>query len=554
MWSSNRFADPLLEAILARRFGSEGEALAFVADTAFQAPADDCLPNIAAAVARVAAATANQERIVVFGDYDVDGVAATALCVLAIQAASGGTANLGARLPSRADGYGLRPEVIREIAASGATLLITVDCGSSDHENIDLARELGMDVVVFDHHQLTGPPVDATVVSTQLAGEAACRDLSAAGVLYLFAVALTRAGFDLGNGPGEEPTRLLDLASLGLIADVVPLSGLARSMVRAGLRQLRAGRRPGLSALAGRAGVTLDAVTSEDVAFKLAPRLNAAGRMDNPRLALGLLLTDDPATAERRVSQLEQLNRQRRAATDLVFAEARAQVGEMAHLDRRRILLVHAPNWHAGVLGVVAAKLTDAYGRPAVVLSDADGVSRGSARSVPGFDIGRAIAASSELVLGHGGHCQAAGLTMETALVPDLIAALEAAADRDELPLNQPAEILIDADLPVERLERATAELLSVLEPFGAGNPKPLLRLRGARLHSYRALGQDGRHLKLFVSTPGGEVAILAWNASGRSRELVGRRRLDLVVTLGVDRWNGQRRLHAELKDFRALD
>ncbi|MBA2520263.1 MAG: single-stranded-DNA-specific exonuclease RecJ, partial [Chloroflexia bacterium] len=524
-----------MEAILARRFGSEGEALAFVADTEFQAPGDDCLPNMAAAVARIAAAIANQERIVVFGDYDVDGVAATALCVLAIQAASGGTANLGTRLPSRVDGYGLRPEVVREIAASGATLLITVDCGSSDHENIDLARELGMDVVVFDHHQLAGPPVDAIVVSTQLGGKAACRDLSAAGVLYLFAVALARAGFDLGNGPGGEPGRLLDLASLGLIADVVPLTGLARSMVRAGLRQLRAGRRPGLSALAGRAGVTLDGVSSEDVAFKLAPRLNAAGRMDNPRLALGLLLTDEPATAERRVSQLEQLNRQRRSETDLVFAEARAQVGEIADLDRRRVVLVHAPNWHAGVLGVVAAKLSDAYGRPAVVLSDADGVSRGSARSVPGFDIGRAIAASSALLLGHGGHCQAAGLTMETALVRDLIAALESAAARVDLPLNQPAELHIEADLPIERLVRATAELLSVLEPFGAANPKPLLRIRGARLNSYRTLGQDGRHLKLFVSTPGGEAAVLAWNASGRSRELAGRRRLDLVVTLGVD-------------------
>lgn len=553
-WSSSRFADPLLLAILAGRFASEAEAVAFLSDAPFRAPDGDCLPNMAEAVRRIGAAITRRERIVVFGDYDVDGIAAAAILVLAIQAASGGAANVGVRLPSREQGYGLQPEAVEEIAATAATLLVTVDCGSSDHANISLARTLGMDVVVFDHHQLVGPPVAATVVSTQLAPDSSCRDLSAAGILYLFAVELARAGFDVGRGPGHDPVQLLDLACLGLVADVVPLTGLARSLVRDGLRHMRTAPRAGLQALARRAGLSLATVTSEDIAYKLAPRLNAAGRMDHPRLALGLLLADDPATVDRRVNQLEDLNRQRRAETDRVVAAADQVIRAMPDRDERRVLVVHAPNWHAGVLGVVAARLAEGHRRPAVVLSDAAGISRGSARSVPGFDIGRAIDDCSGLLIGHGGHHQAAGVTIETVNLPAFDAALEAAAARAEVAASQPAVLHIDAELPVDRLDFATADLLSVLEPFGAGNPKPLLRLRGARLNSYRSLGADGRHLKLFLAMSRGEEGVIAWNAGSRSRELVGQRRLDLLVTLGIDRWQGKARLQAEMKDFRVAD
>jgi single-stranded-DNA-specific exonuclease len=552
-WTSDRFQDPLLTAILARRFATEEMAARFLAGTSLPEAIDECLPNMAAAVQRVSRAIADRERIVIFGDYDVDGIAAAAIMLQTLQAAGNGAVSLGVRLPSRTDGYGLRPDAVREIAASGTTLLITVDCGSSDHENVVLARNLGLDVVVLDHHQLTGPAVDAIVVSPQLAAGDQWRVLSAAGVVYLFAVALADAGFDLGAGPGNRPTHLLDLVSLGLVADVMPLSGIGRTLVRNGLAELTAWRRPGLRLLAQRAGIALDRVTSDDIAYRIAPRLNAAGRMDDPRLALSLLLTNDLAIAERRALKLEQLNQQRRFEADRIFNEALALIRADPRFGRQRVALIHAPGWHAGVLGVVAARLTESLGLPAVVLGDADGISRGSARSVPGFDIGRAIESSAELLIAHGGHDQAAGLTIETARIPALASALELAAPA-ELAVGGEAFLEIDADLPITRLDLVTVDALSVLEPFGAGNPRPLLRLQGARLASYQSLGQDGRHLKLKIATPRGEVGVLAWNAAHRSRELVGRRWLDLLITLGDDRWNGQRRLQPVLRDFRVLD
>lgn len=552
-WTSAQYRDPLLQAILARRFATPEDAATFLDPAPYRLPVGEPLPNLDRAVNRIGRAIADGERIVIFGDYDVDGIAATAIMVLALQAAANGSAALGIRIPSRVEGYGLRAEAISEAAASGASLLIAVDCGSNDAEPIALARNFGLDVVVLDHHQITRHEVDAIVVNPQLGTDEQFRHLSASGVVYLFAEALANAGFDLGSGAGCSPRHLLDLASLGLVADVMPLSGLVRSLVRDGLEQMRRSPRPGLRAVAERAGLTLDRVTSDDIAYKIAPRLNAAGRMDDPRLALGLLLTDDPAVAERRSARLEQLNQQRKLVADRVLGEASSLLRASPELAQRPVLLVHAPGWHGGVLGVVAARLAESRGRPAIVLSDSDGVSRGSARSVPGFDIGGALAESAGLLIAHGGHEQAAGLTIETAKMSELSSALDEAARRLDLPLAAGVALQIDAELPIERLDLATEEMLRVMEPFGAGNARPLLRLSRARLNSYRALGQDGRHLKLFLATPRGEVGVLAWNTGHRSRELVGRRYLDLLVTLAEDRWNGQHRLQPVLADFRVL-
>lgn len=552
-WTSDLFPDPLLQAILARRFATAEDAAAFLDVAPFRFPAGESLPNLDRAVRRIGRAITGGERIVIFGDYDVDGIAATAIMVLAIQAAASGSAAIGIRLPSRTDGYGLRLEAIKEAAASGASLLVAVDCGSNDVEQIALAQSLGLDTVVFDHHQITGPAVDAIVVSPQLDPEQRFRHLSASGVVYVFAEALANAGFDLGAGPGCPPRHLLDLASLGLVADVMPLTGAVRTLVRDGLEQMRRSPRPGLRAVAERAGLTLDRVTSDDIAFKIAPRLNAAGRMEDPRLALGLLLTDDPAVADRRAGRLEQLNQQRKLVADRVLEEASNILRASPDLAQRPVIIVHAQGWHGGVLGVVAARLAETHGRPAIVLSDNDGVSRGSARSVTGFDIGRALAQSAEHLIAHGGHEQAAGVTIETSKLPSLADALDDTARGLDLSDAAGATLQVDAELPIERLALATEEALRVLEPFGAGNARPLLRLSRARLNSYRALGQDGRHLKLFLATPRGEVGVLAWNVGLRSRELVGVRYLDLLVTLTEDRWNGQRRLQPVLADFRAL-
>lgn len=553
-WSSPHIAHALLHDILSRRFATEQAALAFLDPAPLPSGGGEHLPNMGQAVARISRAITDRERIMIFGDYDVDGVAAAAIMVQALRLASNQAAVLGVRMPSRSDGYGLRPEGIREAAATGATLMVAVDCGSSDTENVSLARSLGLDVVVFDHHQITNGPVDGIVVSPQLAADDTFRDLSATGVVYLFALALAEAGFDLGAGPGQPPTGLLDLVSLGLIADVMPLTGTVRGLVRQGLGYLQAGGRPGLQALSRRAGVDLLQLSSEDVAFKLAPRLNAAGRMDDPRLALSLLLTEDPGKAEQRASRLEQINLERKTETNRMAVEAHAMLRANPELAQTRVVVVHRQDWHPGVVGIVAAKLSDSLGKPVIVLSDTDGISRGSARSVPGFDIGQAIGDAADILQAHGGHNQAAGLTIETARLPELVARLETAAAAAEMATLGGIRFAIDADVSLDQLNLTTVAALSVLEPFGAGNPRPILRLRQARLNSYRSIGQDGSHLKLFLANGSrSELGILAWNWGARSRELVGARNLDLLVTLAEDHWNGQRRLQAVLQDFRVI-
>ncbi len=547
--------DPLLNALLASRVADASAVADFLDPRPRPAPDPFLLPGMTAAVERIGRALAAAETIAIYGDYDVDGVSATVLLVRALRAAGRDRSPIIARLPTRRDGYGLNPAALDDLAAARASLLIAVDCGSTDHANVAHARRLGLDVVVLDHHQMDGPPpVGAVVVSPQLRPDAPYRELVAAGIAYLLAVALARAGHDLGAGPGREPVALLDLAALGTVADVAPLTGLNRALVRDGLRAIAVRPRPGLRALALRAGAPPPTLTSEQVAFKLAPRLNAAGRMADPRLALDLLLTDDPLQADRLAQELERLNARRRVESERVLAEAEGLMRERPELADRRLLVLSRPGWGSGVLGLAAGRLAERFNRPVLVLNDDGQLSRGSARSVPGFDITRALAGCADLLHAHGGHSQAAGLTVSSADLPRLEAALDTALQAADLPPPAAAALRIDADLPNERLTMATAELLAQMQPFGAGNPLPLLRLRGLPLRSYSVIGQDGSHLKLHLDTPRGVVQVLCWGAAARSRELVLRPRLDLVATVGLDHWNGQRRLHVEAKDFRPAE
>ncbi len=550
--------DPLLDALL-RRLGlaDEGAVANFLDARPRPAPDPLGLPNMAAAVERVGRALTDDERIGIYGDYDVDGVTATALLLRALRRATGARDRVVARLPTRAEGYGLNPAAVSALAEAGVDLLIVVDCGSGDHPNVGLARERGLDVIVLDHHQMAddGPP-GAIVVSAQLGADAAgpYRDLSAVGLAYLLTVALARRGHAVAEDSRREPTELLDLVALGTIADVSPLTGINRALVRDGLRRIRQQPRPGLRALCQRAGVAPETVSSEAVAFKLAPRLNAAGRMGDPQLALDLLLSDDPTEAARLAAELERLNALRRAEGQRIVSEAEALLQERSDLADRRLLVVAKDSWGSGVLGLAAGRLAERFGRPVIVLNDDGELSRGSARSVPGFDINRALAGCADLLRAHGGHGQAAGLTVPSADLARLEAALEAAVAAAALPPPGPPVLRVDADLPAERLTLRTAEVLEALQPFGAGNPTPLLRVRGLGVRSYNTIGQDGIHLKLHLRTPAGAAQAVIWGAASRSRELLRLPAIDIVATVGIDHWSGRPRLAIEVKDFIATE
>lgn len=544
--------DPLLHELLARRVRDADSAAEFLGASPRKAHDYAALLGLTDATERVAQAIETGERIAVYGDYDVDGITSTALLVKALSQATGDPNRIVHRLPTRKEGYGLNPTAIDDLAATGATLLIAVDCGSSDAANVALAKARGLDVVVLDHHQTNGVVLtDAVVASAQLNPPGPFQELTAVGVTYLLVAALADWGFRV-DAAGLGPSVYLDLVALGTIADVAPLLRANRPLVRDGLRIIQTTPGPGILALCLRAGVNPETISSEQIAFKLAPRLNAAGRMADPRLALDLLMTDDPRNATARAHELEHLNARRRAESDRVVAEATAWIDQHADILQRRALVLARPHWGSGVLGLAAAKLVERYGMPVVVLQDDGQISRGSARSVPGFDIARALAASSDVLLAHGGHSRAAGVNLRSGNVEQFAANLDAAVLQAGIAPPGPASLQIDADMLADRLAIKTADVLEQLQPFGTGNPVPLLRIRNLTVRSYNTFGRDGSHLRLHLQVPNGITQAIAWGAAGRSRELVTRSAIDLLATIGIDHWQNQRRLHVDVKDFQS--
>lgn len=544
--------DPLIHAILARRLADARDALDFLNADERPAPDPHLLPGMTEAAARVGRALRRNEAIGVFGDYDTDGVTSSALVTLALRAASGGAQPVAVRLPRRREGYGLSETGVEDLAAAGARLLVTVDCGSKDHAAIERARQLGMDVVVLDHHRMTEPPpAHAIVASAQLRANAPYATVSAAGVAYLLATALAHDGFDTGGGLGEEPTGLLDLAMIGLVGDVSSLRGVNRALVRDGLRRLRHEPRLGLRALCDCAGIDASRLTSTEIAFQVSPRLNAPGRLDDPRPAYELLITRDPRQAAQFAEQAEQANQQRKLLQNRILREIEVELEANPSKLDRRVLIFAGSGWQPGIVGLAASKLAERYDRPVIVLTTSDGVAHGSARSVPGFDITSALSAVKSLLIRHGGHERAAGLALDVAEVANLDDALQGAIAESGANPPGPPRLTIDADLEPARLKLDVARLIQSLGPFGEGNPVPMLRVLRVPIRGYTAMGREKQHLKILTAGEAGSVEAVMWSGASRSQELIGARHVDLVGVLETNVWNGTSRVQVRLSDFR---
>ncbi|HEY7035057.1 MAG TPA: single-stranded-DNA-specific exonuclease RecJ [Thermomicrobiales bacterium] len=548
--------DPLIAELLYRRDIRDAAAAAeFLQSRPRPAPNPSALPHMDAAVERIVRAVNGGERIAVFGDYDVDGVTSTALLTRALRAAVGDASRLIARLPTRREGYGLNQTAIDDFALAGVSLLIAVDCASSDDLNVGYARAIGLDVIVVDHHHMHGPgPEGAIVLSPYLSAEGPYRELAAVGVVYLLVAALAQHGCRIDGPNGDPETSLLDYVALGTIGDVSPLTGVNRALVRDGLKQIQTRPRPGLAALIKKAGLDPATITADRIAFRITPRLNAAGRMGDPHLALDLLLTDDPVAAALLAEEIERLNAERREISAKIAQEAEDLIVARPDWRDRRLLIAAGHGWSAGVLGIAANQLVSRFGRPVLVLADDGELSKGSARSVPGFDIVEALAGCSDLLSAWGGHSQAAGLSVPSEHLDALADALDAQLAASGLELPAPQALHLDAILPAERLTVQTAQLLETLQPFGSGNEQPLFLIRNVQVRQYEAIGQDRSHLRLVLGTPRGNVKAIAFRAAPRSRELMLTRTLDLAANLNLDRWNGQTRLDLEVKDFRPAE
>jgi single-stranded-DNA-specific exonuclease len=509
------------------------------------------------ASARIAQAIANDEPMAVYGDFDTDGVTAVTLLMQAITAMGG---NIAPYIPHRErEGYGLNMEAVENLAAQGVRLLITVDCGISNVAEVQHANELGLDVIVTDHHQppATLPPAFAIVNPKQPDCAYPFKQLVGVGIAFKLVYALFRHGLRPEGLRGRD---MLDVVALGTVADMGPLEGENRVLVKAGIEALRQTTRPGLRALIEVAGLNQELVDSTAIGFMLGPRINAAGRLDDAVRAYNLLLADDLETAQRLAEELNQANRLRQQMTkDLVRASMEDAIARGA--DQHRIVVLDSESYPAGIVGLVAARLVEQWARPVVLIARGSAESRGSARSVPGFNIFRALTTCHEqctdkdLFVRFGGHSLAAGFTIRNEHLPELAERLRALADAELTDdLLQPT-LSIDAEMQLGALNWDLLHELALLEPFGQANQQPVLMSRRVYVQGAWSRGNEGQHLKLHLTPQanyrGAPMQAIAFGLGHLAEPLRRHPWIDIAYTLEANTWKGTRSLQLNVKDFR---
>jgi single-stranded-DNA-specific exonuclease len=526
----------LAQVLVRRGHGDADRARAFLAAEESHPPG--AFAGIDAAVQTILRHLGAGSRITVHGDYDVDGICSTAVLIRALRVLG---ADVDHYLPDRAgDGYGLSLATVRRLAARGTRLLITADCAVTAVEEVREALALGLEVVVSDHHT---PRPDGILPPAPLVhpliGGYPCPDLCATAVAHKLAGAVLDGAAGVIAGERLQLAREglredLDLVALATVADVVPLIGENRALVRRGLRALAATRKPGLRALMAVAGVAQGRIAERALAFGLAPRLNAAGRLYRADAGLELLLCEDPARAEQIARELDTVNRERRQVELAIRLEAEAQMDE---LGERPAYVLAGEGWHHGVIGIVASRLVERSGRP-VVLVGLDGeLGRGSGRSIEGFDLLGGLRSCEAHLRRYGGHRAAAGLELERGRLEEFARALAAHADgalaaEDLVPVER-----VDAVVSGPELGMALAEELAALAPFGRGNPPVALMVKDARIADVRAMG-EGRHLRFTVCSGGARARAVAFGAGGRLPVRDGVP-VQATFSLEVNEWNG---------------
>ncbi|GIV91138.1 MAG: single-stranded-DNA-specific exonuclease RecJ [Chloroflexus sp.] len=539
---------PVLATLLYQRGLHEPEAAhAFLAADYTSGLHDPLrMRGMAAAAARIATAIDRGERMAVYGDFDVDGVTAVALLTQAIRAMGG---KIRPYIPHRArEGYGLNNVAIGQLAADGVHLLITVDCGISNVAEVVEAKRLGMDVIVTDHHHPPDelPSADAVINPKQPDCAYPFKGLVGVGIAFKLVQALARYGKRPAHLRGRD---LLDLVALGTIADMGPLVDENRVLVRAGLLALNETNRPGVRSLITVAGLTPGAVDSGGVTFSLAPRLNAAGRLDDARRAYELLLADDQATADAIAADLHATNRERQSMTRQLQTIAEELVNASGRAEHPLIVLTN-PNFNAGLLGLVAARLVERYHRPVVVIEQGSETSRGSARSIPGVNIIELLDQCADLFVRYGGHTAAAGFTIHTANIPVLeqrLLALGKQYLKEELLTPR---LLIDAKLPLDELSWDVYHAIQQLEPFGHCNPTPMFMAPNVTVIDPQTT-TTGDHLRMRVRAGTNVYEAIGFHFGHFAAALQRHPTVDLAYQLAVDEWNGQRRMRLLVRDFR---
>ena len=496
---------PLIARVLVNRKISEvREAEQFLHPRVTDLPSPLDMKDMEVATQRLIRAIRNRENILVFGDYDVDGVTATALLEEFLTYA-------GARVSSytphrRKEGYSLNRRHIRRMPfRKKPDLILTADCGSNSHAAIQEARKAGIDVIVTDHHLMKGEPPPATaIINPQREGPRSdLTVLSGVGVAFCLLISLRKTLREEGfwqQRPEPNLREYCDLVALGTISDMVPLEGPNRILIRTGLEVLKTGHRPGLNELMAVSGVTPEQIEAEDISFRLAPRLNAAGRMAHSKLSVRLIQERDPVRIRRLAKLLERLNSKRRAAEQRTLDQVQSIIESFPALREGKSLVLAHPQWPEGVLGIAASRLVNQYRRPVILITTRDGIGKGSARSIPGFDIYQGLHDCRSLLETFGGHKMAAGLQIKAGNIKRFQEHFEQVVTHYPPSIDVEERLIIDGQLDLNQVSPDMIDALELLKPFGSGNPEPVFCARDVAIISSQVVGK--RHLRMVVAHP----------------------------------------------------
>ena len=532
--------------LVSRGYGEPALAKQFLRPRLEQLAEPEALYDLPRAVARIADAVRSDATIFIHGDYDVDGMSSTALMTRVLRGL--GATRVVPFVPNRlTDGYDLGPAGVAAALAANASLVITCDCGTSALDAVASLAAAGVDVIVTDHHLPGGPLPRAYAICNPRRAECLSvdKDLAAVGVAYKLALALCDA-FSVSRSLAH---RQLDLVALATIADVAPLRGENRVMVRYGLKLLAESEHPGIRALLRSSGLDGKPLTAGRVGYVLAPRLNAAGRIADAKLGLALLLCEREDEANAIARELEELNRARQELDRVVLAEALRQVEAPDMRDRFAFVLANA-GWHAGVIGIVASRIVEHTARPAVLIAVEGDIGKGSGRSIGAFDLHAGLSACRHHFLRFGGHRAAAGLTMQAANISAFRDAFDEVAHQRLCEADLIPELRVDLDVPLALVGEDLEKIVRHFEPFGIGNPAPVFQSTGVRMVAPpRRIGVDG--IRLAVDVPHGSLEAIGWGMAARVQMLDVTRPFDLAFRLERDEYRGASRLQLKLADFR---
>lgn len=546
-----KISDILAQILVNRGITSVDEAREFLWADLEQLHSPLLLPDLKLAVDRIALAISRGEKILIYGDYDVDGITSTTVLVLTLQ-------ELGAQvefyIPDRLEeGYGLNLEAMERAKGEGFSLIITVDCGISALKEAQWAREAGIDLIITDHHEVPEelPQAVAVVDPKREDSRYPCPDLAGVGVAFKLAQGLLQH-FRPGLCLSEAGKDLLEIVALGTVADIVPLRGENRIIVKYGLKALAEPRRVGIRALKEVCGLAGRDISAGQVGFVLAPRLNATGRLGDAREGVRLLLSTREEEALSLARELDQGNRERQQIEAEMLNEAVRLIDRFHDFNRDKVILLGRENWHPGVIGIVASRIVERYHRPTILLALDGEQAKGSCRSISGFDMYHALAACKEYLVKFGGHKQAAGLTLAAGNIENFRRAINSLADQALTEEHLHPQVRLDGVVAFSQLTLDLVDQLDLLQPFGHGNPGPVLACREAKVVECRGVGKEGAHLKLRVRSESVFLDAIGFQLGEAVNQVRACGTLDLAFAPEKNEWNNRVGLQLNLKDIKA--